>query len=57
MKQNAVRHKETYCCPLDKCNYTSRIMIRPFPKMDNKISNHSENCPKHRLKLVKKITQ
>jgi len=42
-------HKSTYCCPLKKCNYSSRIM---FASMDNKISNHSTLCPKHRLKLV-----
>jgi hypothetical protein len=44
-------HKSTYECPLDKCNYTSRIM--PFEEMDNKISNHSKKCPKHQLALIR----
>lgn len=44
-------HKTTYCCPLKKCNYTSRIMFTP---MDNKLSNHSTMCPKHRLPLISK---
>lgn len=43
-------HKKTVYCPLKKCNYTSRIMI--VEDMDNKISNHSQNCPHHRMKLV-----
>jgi hypothetical protein len=43
-------HKKTVQCPLDDCNYKSRVMI--VAEMDNKISNHSENCPKHQLKLI-----
>jgi len=45
-------HKITIVCPIKKCNYTSRIMIATT--MDNKISNHSENCPVHRQKLISK---
>jgi len=45
-------HKSTYECPLQKCNYTSRIM--PHEDMDNKISTHSKTCPKHQLTLTRK---
>lgn len=44
-------HKRTMFCPLSKCNYTSKI---PYTSayLNNKNSNHSQLCPKHRLQLI-----
>lgn len=43
-------HKKTVKCP--KCNYTSRQWVAaPTVQNQNKYSNSSQYCPKHRLKL------
>jgi hypothetical protein len=49
-------HKITVCCPLKKCNYTSRVMFIES-NMSNKLSNHSTLCPKHRLVLISKYVK
>ncbi len=47
-------HKYTACCPIENCNYTSKIPVIEGGALNNSNSVHSKTCPVHRVKLIRK---
>ena len=52
MQNDGRGHKHTVYCTVKDCNYTSRQWNWSMDG-DNKTSNSSTKCPKHRTILVK----